>query len=79
MTQDQFIKARKQLQALSLAVNFREAYMRQAMGFYSARQYDWAMAYQFLFLQWQDEVERLGEATLNTDAHRLWFELGGRP
>ena len=79
MTQDQFITARKQLKALSLAVNFREAFMRQALEFYSARQYDWAMAYQFLFLQWQDEVERLGEATLNTDAHRLWFELGGRP
>ena len=79
MTQDQFIKARKQLQALSLAVNFREAYMRYALAHYGARQYEWAMFYQFLFLQWQDEAERLGEATLNTDAHRLWFELGGRP
>ena len=79
MTQDQFIKARKQLHALSTAMQYREVYMNQALAHYGARNWATAMMYQFMFLQWQDEVERLGEATLNTDAHRLWFELGGRP
>ena len=79
MTQDQFIKARKQLHALSMAVHHREGYMRQAMMFYGARQYEWAMFYHFLFLDWQDEVERLKVAATNGDAHRLWYLIGGRP
>jgi len=79
MTQDKFIKARKQLHTLSLAVHHREGYMRHALAHYSARQYEWAMFYHFLFLQWQDEVERLREAALNTDAHRLWYLIGGQP
>ena len=79
MTQNQFNKARKQLGALSVAMQERERYMRHAIAFYNARNYDWAMFYHFVFLMYQDEVETRGNATLNTDAHRLWFILGGRP
>mgnify|MGYP001197275716 CR=1 FL=1 len=79
MTDTDFEKARKQLQALSMAVQYRESYMRQTLMFYKARQYVWAMHYQFLFLEWQDKVRELGEATLNTDAHKLWYLIGGRP
>lgn len=79
MNQTDFEKSHKQLQALSMAVCLRESYMRQTLMFYKARQYEWAMHYQFLFLEWQDNVNRLGEASLNTDAHNLWFLIGGRP
>jgi hypothetical protein len=77
--QNQFEKAHKQLRALSVAVEKRESYMRQTLLFYKARQYEWAMHYQFLFLEWQDEVNVLGDKTINTDAHKLWFLIGGRP
>jgi len=79
MNDTDFEKAHKQLQALSMAVNYREAYMRQTLMFYKARNYVWAMHYQFLFLEWQDIVNELGAATRNNDAHRLWYLIGGRP
>lgn len=79
MTQDQFDKAKKQLGALSVAVQERERFMRHAIAFYAAGNYEFAMLYQFMFLMYQDEVETRGNATLNTDAHRLWYILGGRP
>ena len=79
MTQDQFNKAKKQLGALSVAVQERERFMRHAIAFYAAGNYEYAMLYHFMFLMYQDEAETRGNATLNTDAHRLWYILGGRP
>lgn len=76
---DEFKKAQDQLFKLSIAVDKREHFMRNAITFYRARHYEWAMFYQFMFLQLQDEVNVLGDKTLNTDAHRLWFLIGGRP
>ena len=79
MTQNQFDKAKKQLGALSVAMQERERFMRHAIAFYAAGNYEFAMLYQFMFLMYQDEVEARSNATLDTDAHRLWFILGGRP
>lgn len=79
MTQDEFKDARLQLHALSRAVQTREETMRQAMAFYNARQYEWAMMYQFMFLEAQDMANELKGKLTGTDAHQLWFMLGGRP
>ncbi len=76
---DEFKKAQNQLFKLSISMEHRERFMRCAITYYLSRHYEWAMFYQFMFLQWQDEVNELGDKTLNTDAHRLWFLIGGRP
>ena len=80
MTQNQFLKARKQLGALSVAVQERERYMRHAIAFYNARNYDWAMFYHFVFLMFVDDVDRRAMENWNTDAPKLLCTLiEGRP
>lgn len=79
MTQDDFEHAYKQLTKMSLAVNYREQYTRQAILFYKARNYTWAMMYQFMFLSWQDEVRSLSDESVGGPGHHLWYQLGGRP
>ena len=80
MTQNQFLKARKQLGALSVAVQERERFMRHAIAFYNARNYEYAMFYHFMFLMYLDDVDRRAMESWNTEAPRLLRVLtGGRP
>lgn len=80
MTQNQFLKARKQLGALSVAVQERERFMRHAIAFYNARNYEYAMFYHFMYLMYMDDVDRRAMENWNTDAPRLLRVLtGGRP
>ena len=75
MTQDQFNKARKQLGALSVAVQERERFMRHAIAFYAAGNYEFAMLYQFMFLMYMDDVDRRAMENWNTDAPKLLCTL----
>ena len=80
MTQDEFNKAKKQLGALSVAVQERERFMRHAIAFYNARNYEYAMFYHFMFLMYLDDVDRRAMESWNTEAPRLLRVLtGGRP
>ena len=79
MTKDEFTTAKQQLIRMSVAVQERERFMRHAMAFYAAGNYEWAMGYQFMFLLWQDEVRRLSDESVGGPGHHLWFRLGGRP
>lgn len=80
MTQDQFNKAKKQLGALSVAVQERERFMRHAIASYNARNYEYAMFYQFMFLMFMDDVDDRAARLYLTDAPRLLRVLTrGRP
>ena len=80
MTQDQFLKARKQLGALSVAVQERERFMRHAIAFYNARNYEYAMFYHFMYLMYMDDVDDRAAQLYLTAAPRLLRVLTrGRP
>lgn len=79
MTQAEFDKAKKQLGALSVAVQERERFMRHAIAFYSSRNYDYAMFYHFMFLLYSDDVNRRAMESWMAGAPELLHVLGVRP
>ena len=79
MTEDKFQKAKSGLARVSMDAETMHRMMRDCIRYYAQGDYYWGMVYQFYFLLWQDEFLQSRDKAENTDSHKLWFLIGGRP